>query len=291
MLQVKISKMRIFLFLLIIGLCFSMEDHIEYFSKEKIIEYADYLFENDEYQMAINEYQRAYYISDNNREKLNLKMNIGKCYNYLGRYDSSIDIYKSVINESSDNAVLAELRYQIGLIYFEKENYSLSEKYLIENTTQIHKTELLEKNLLLISAIYILQNKSEEASSLLNNVPLINSNKSLRLNKIINKLNLNKKKNPHLAGILSALIPGSGKIYSNNIGDAIYSFLSIIGTGYIAYSEMQNGTTDSVKFLAFGILSCTFYLGNIYGSYLASHLYNEKMQDELLIKIKECIEI
>ncbi len=67
--------------------------------------------------------------------------------------------------------------------------------------------------------------------------------------------------------------------------------MSIIGTGYIAYSEIQNGTADSVKFLAFGILSCTFYLGNIYGSYLASHLYNEKMQDELLIKIKECIEI
>ena len=65
MLRVKISKMRIFLFLLI-GFCFSMEEHIEYFSKEKIIEYADYLFENDEYQMAINEYQRAYYISDNN---------------------------------------------------------------------------------------------------------------------------------------------------------------------------------------------------------------------------------
>ena len=98
MLQVKISKMRIFLFLLIIGFCFSMEEHIEYFSKEKIIEYADYLFENDEYQMAINEYQRAYYISENNREKLNLKMNIGKCYNYLGHYDSSIDVYKKILH-------------------------------------------------------------------------------------------------------------------------------------------------------------------------------------------------
>ena len=181
MLWVKISKMQKLLFLLI-GFCFSMGENIEYFSKEKIIEYADYLFDNDEYQMAINEYQRAYYISDSNREKLNLKINIGKCYNYLGHYDSSIDVYKSVINESSDKAVLAELRYQIGLTYFEKENYSLSEKYLIENTPRLHETELLEKNLLLISAIYILQNKSEDALSLLNNEPLINSNKLFRLN-------------------------------------------------------------------------------------------------------------
>ena len=287
---IKIKEYKIFIFI-IIGISFSIENEIEYFSKEKIVEYADHLLDNDKYKMAISEYQRAYYISDNSDEKLTLKIKIAKCYNYLKRYDSSIEVYKSIINESSDIVLSSELRYQIGLIYFEKQNYLLSEKYLIENTSQIQETDLLEKNQLLISAIYILQNKSEEALSLLNNTPLVNSNKLLQLNKIINELDSNKKKNPHLAGTLSALIPGTGKIYSNNIGDGVYSFLSIIGTGYIAYSEIQNRTTDSVKFLAFGILSGTFYLGNIYGSYLASHLYNEKMQDELLIKIKECLEI
>ena len=287
---IKIKEYKIFIFL-IIGFSFSIENEIEYYSKEKIVEYADHLLDNDKYKMAISEYQRAYYISDNSDEKLTLKIKIAKCYNYLKRYDSSIEVYKYIINESSDKVLSSEVRYQIGLTYFEKQNYFLSEKYLIENTSQVQETDLLEKNQLLISAIYILQDKLDDALSLLNTAPLINNNKALRLNKIINKLISNKKKNPYLAGILSALIPGGGKIYSNNFGDGIFSFLSIMGTGYMVYSEIQNGTTDSVKFLAFGILNTTFYLGNIYGSYIASHLYNNKMQDELLLKIKDCIEI
>jgi len=286
----KINGFQIFIFL-IIASCFSKGNESEYYSKKKIIEYADYLFENDEYQMAISEYQRAYYISSNSLEKDKLKINIGKCYNYLGLFDSSIEIYKSIIAKSNNEHLLSKLRYQIGLAYFMQKKYSLSEKYLLENTSTIQEPKLLKKNQLLISAIYIIQYNPENALSLLQISPLNNTQEALQLNEIINELKLNKRKKPMVAGMLSSFVPGSGKIYTKNIGDGIFSFLSVIGACYVTYSAIQDDQTNSVKFIVSSILSGTLYLGNIYGSYWASHLYNNNIQNDLLIKIKECIEI
>ncbi len=63
---------------------------------------------NNEYQMALSEYQRAYYITDNILEKNALKMNIGQCYYYLHNYDSSIELYESIIGQTEDKILFSE---------------------------------------------------------------------------------------------------------------------------------------------------------------------------------------
>ena len=110
-----------------IAFCFSSEN--EYYSKNKIIEYADYLFLNNEYRAAINEYQRAYYISEKKSEKHKLKSNIGRCYYMLGEFNSAVDVYRSIINNISERQFLCETKYLIGLAYFNNGNYSLSKQY------------------------------------------------------------------------------------------------------------------------------------------------------------------
>ena len=279
------------LMLVSLAFSFSAENEIEYFSVDKVIEYADHLFQNNEFQAALNEYQRAHYMSTNTTEKLQLKSNIGRCYYQLGKFNSAIEVYQSTINDSNDREFSSELRYFISLIYFETEKYSLSEQYLLENTPQIQEAGLLEKNQLLVSVIYILQNKWEKALLLLGGDPLKNSHKALRLNRLIAEIRPYKEKNPMFAAFFSALMPGSGKIYTKNIGDGIFSLFYTGMSGFIAYSEIQKGNTSSLKVLVFGSLSITFYLGNVYGSYISARFYNKKTEDELLVKVKQYIEI
>ena len=94
-----------------------------------------------------------------------------------------------------------------------------------------------------------------------------------------------------MAAFFSALIPGSGKLYTKNIGDGVFSLFYTGMSGFIAYSEIQKGNTSSLKLIVFGSLGITFYLGNVYGSYISARFYNKKMEDELLFKVKQYIEI
>jgi len=267
------------------------ENNDNYYSINQIIEYADYLFGNEEYQMAIGEYQRALYLVDNNVKKIELKNNIADCYKQLGKIEMSISLVKSMISESKQNDVIYRLRYKLAQLYFEIENYFLSEKYLNQNILTIQDSELLIKNQLLLAATYILQNQINRATSILNSELLIKNPISKQLSDLIQKKNEMNKKNPHFAAMLSALIPGAGKVYSKNINDGLYSMFSVLGTGYVTHNEIKKGNTKTLKFFTFCIISTTFYLGNIYGSYIESHLYNKRKQQKLIIKIKEYLEI
>ncbi|OYD17346.1 hypothetical protein CH333_01165 [candidate division WOR-3 bacterium JGI_Cruoil_03_44_89] len=88
-----------------------------------------------------------------------------------------------------------------------------------------------------------------------------------------------QKKNPVLAGALSAIVPGSGRIYSGFTGDGIFSFLFVVGNLSISYLYHREGRTiPSNAFLGFASL---LYLGDIYGSVRSANLQNERHYDDI----------
>ena len=82
-------------------------------------------------------------------------------------------------------------------------------------------------------------------------------------------------KSPLLASILSAVVPGLGKIYSDQIGDGITSF---IATGLLAFLSYDNfHANHRFRGWLFTGLGGLFYAGNIYGSAAAAQIYNAKL--------------
>ena len=74
------------------------------------------------------------------------------------------------------------------------------------------------------------------------------------------------KRSPWVAGALSAVVPGLGKVYAGNFGEGIASFLL---TGSLIAITAENWIKESPtnwKTIAAGLLSAVFYVGNIYGS-------------------------
>ena len=96
-------------------------------------------------------------------------------------------------------------------------------------------------------------------------------------------------KSPALAGILSAIIPGTGYIYSGRLKEGVSALLinGLLGVGI--YSLFDSGNVGS------GILTSMicfpFYLGNIIGSANAAETVNIKQQQIVLSNLRNSLGI
>jgi hypothetical protein len=92
------------------------------------------------------------------------------------------------------------------------------------------------------------------------------SEEETQLNETYLKLKSHKKKSPATAAILSAILPGSGKWYAGNRGQAFTSFFSFALPAAIATEAYIKNGPKSVLFIASSIITSIFYGGSIVGS-------------------------
>jgi TM2 domain-containing membrane protein YozV len=95
-------------------------------------------------------------------------------------------------------------------------------------------------------------------------------------------------KSQALAGIFSAVIPGSGKMYVGEWGDGITAFLV---SGLFAFLAYDNFKADhNTRAWIFTGLGTLFYGGNIYGSVASAQIYNAKINFEFNDSLKLFLE-
>jgi tetratricopeptide (TPR) repeat protein len=98
-------------------------------------------------------------------------------------------------------------------------------------------------------------------------------------------INAHKTKSPALAGILSALVPGAGKIYAGKTGQGIGTLITNVILGLQAWEGYRKDGVNSARFIAFGSIFTIFYVGNIWGSVFTVKLANEEFNDAINHKI------
>jgi TM2 domain-containing membrane protein YozV len=91
------------------------------------------------------------------------------------------------------------------------------------------------------------------------------------------------EKSPVLAGVMSAILPGSGYIYAEHYGDGITAFLinGLFIAGTITAIHQENYGVAGIV----GGVGVPFYLGNIYGSANAAKKWNLAVRNEIIQKI------
>ena len=80
------------------------------------------------------------------------------------------------------------------------------------------------------------------------------------------------KRSAVVAGVLSAIVPGAGKVYSGKIGQGVAAFLEIAALGGATAEYYFRSGPESAGFIIFGTLFSLFYVGNIWGSALSVHV-------------------
>ncbi|SFC82564.1 hypothetical protein SAMN05421780_110110 [Flexibacter flexilis DSM 6793] len=90
-----------------------------------------------------------------------------------------------------------------------------------------------------------------------------------------------KKRSPLVAGLMSAIIPGSGKIYAGKRGQGISSLLQCVALGLPTYESYRKAGVKSARFIIYGSLFTAVYIGNIWGSSLSVQIKQQEMYDKI----------
>ncbi len=260
------------------------EDPPDYYSPENVLKFANYLYEQGDYLRAVNEYQRYLFYQPDDSNKI--KYRIALCYRLGGKPERSITIFKSFLENSENSELINNSYYQIGISYFLMKQYEKTTSYLTSSINNIKNERLRSESHQLIGLSLLKQQKWLEAENsfkgLLNSDILEVSRKA----KIYNEFALGGRqlpnRSPLLAGLFSTILPGSGRLYTGRIGDALNSVFIIGISGWQAYDGFNRDGLSSVKGWTLGTICGIFYVGNIYGSVISARVFNDRIADEYL---------
>lgn len=96
--------------------------------------------------------------------------------------------------------------------------------------------------------------------------------------KVAADLKEHKAKSPCLAGVLSGVIPGSGKFYAGRKGEAVSAFIGTAGLGLVTFENYRKKGLKGFSTLAFGTLFAFTYASNIYGAVVSARLAETEYQ-------------
>ena len=235
------------------------------FSSGNIKLFADYLFCQHDYLRAVNEYEN--YLSKTYNDTVAFKIPLA--LSRMGYYKKSADKF-NLIKSNSGFKDLAKLEYYKSC--FQDSNFGIIQNdFLSSKINSDYKFYKNYKKLYYFS--YLFNSKTLPAKN-----DFLSSFSFEDKNKIENFYDWKEnppEKSELIAGLLSTIIPGLGKVYTKNYSDGIVAF---IVTGVFSYLAYDNFRADH-KFRAwlFTGIGAGFYAGNIYGSIASVQIYNAKI--------------
>ncbi len=266
----------------------SAEEHIEYYSPQNIRKFADFLYEQEDYLRAAGEYQRYLFsMSEEVSESEQIRYKIALCYRFAGQTEQAIQNFQSLLQTYPDAQFASSAYYQIGVTYFLIDQFKQSSQFLREALPHIADARQHAEAEQLIGLSYLMQKQWSEAGEVFktlqgSDVIPVKEKASIYHNYAKAGAEL-PTRSPFLAGVLSTIIPGAGRLYTGfRVGDAVTSLITVGVTGWQAYDGFRRDGLSSVKGWTLGTIGGIFYVGNIYGSVVSARVYNRQVEDEFL---------
>ena len=281
----QISKFLFVIFFTISLLSFvAAEESIEYYAPENVRKFADFLYEQGDYLRAAGEYER--YLFYQPQESEQIRYRIALCYRFDGQTEQAIQKFQMLLRMHPEGRLVSRVYYQIGAIYFLQDRFSQSARFLHETLPRITDARQHAEAEQLIGLSYLMQKRWSEAGEVFktlqgSEVASVSQKAIVYHNFAASGARLTTR-SPLLAGILSTIVPGAGRLYTGRLSDAFTSLFIVGLTGWQAYDGFQRDGLSSVKGWTLGTIGGIFYVGNIYGSVLSAHVYNRRVTDEFL---------
>ncbi len=260
------------------------EEPFAYYSPENILKFANFLYAQGDYLRAVGEYQRYLFLQPEKSEQIQYKIAI--CYRFGGKTEQAIQGFETLLRMSPESQYASRAYYQIGATYFLQDQFSESAQFLREALPRITDTQQHAEAEQLIGLSYLMQKQWSEAGEVFKTlqesavIPI--REKAAVYHGYAEKGVGLPTRSPLLAGMLSTILPGSGRLYTGRLGDAVTTLFAVGLTGWQAYDGFHRDGLSSVKGWTLGTLCGIFYVGNIYGSVISARVYNQHVTDEFL---------
>jgi putative component of membrane protein insertase Oxa1/YidC/SpoIIIJ protein YidD len=248
--------------------------------------FADYLFEKGEYERAAAEYQRYLFSSDISAGAPDtIQFQIGICFRRAKNPRAAAPHFENVRARLGPSGLGCAAQRQLVYIRWDEGLYVEAADLLStsDSTTDGVLQNCIDKTTLGINHLLLKQwgpaydvFKQLDVHTITQDTSLIGDLRHVAED----GMNL-KPKSTTTAAIMSAVIPGSGKVWLGRTWDGVFSLLTIALTTWVAVEGFQDGGTNSVQGWVFGILAAGFYAGNIYGSAVAARNINRATEQRV----------
>ncbi len=226
---------------------------------------ADSLYEHTHYELARIEYLREFFffpeMKENQHKRLRYALSVCQVDPYNGIRE--LRYLKSDFDTLTPDVITSMAKQYIIL-----ENYAEAWELLIQTEEKplIGYTMMLDNRLSSAQALFIAMGKNDLAQEITSfqNMP---------------------RKSPGTAGVLSAICPGAGEIYADNVHQGIKGFILSAGSGYLIYNAIKSKKyIDAV--LIFNFLFQRFYMGSIHNARRSAVDANLKSREKWLERMK-----
>ncbi|MFN8357799.1 MAG: hypothetical protein U0Y10_25290 [Spirosomataceae bacterium] len=247
--------------------------------------FLNHLMEIGEHKNAITligQLQRYY--ADSLQQRLELSFQKGLAYYTIKQLDSA-EVYLIQTPSTSKNHVRAQFLGGISATYLHK--YLRSAKYF--DAIRTDDTVMFALRNFEYSGLALLK-RDFNAFDSLSRVPLPSHYSFEKQQEAFTEYKQSilkqRKKSPLLAGVMSAIVPGSGKIYVGQLGQGIAALFQTAFLGLQAYEGYRKDGPTSARFLIYGGLFSLFYVGNVWGSVLSVRIqqreFNDKVNEQII---------
>lgn len=285
----KLQKNRILMLLIVtaVSLCaFTEKVTAGQGERDKLFGFAEALFAEADYYRAITEYKRFNYLhpSDNLIEKSNFR--IGQCYFKAGRWAETIDSFDAFIQKHPSGVYYPDALYLKGKAEKELKRFS-DALATFDSLAGINADDYLDKALYERALVLLAQQdwqKAREAFAMTPKESPLHPSADIYVQGL-DRMDALPRKSPELAGMLAAVLPGAGHLYTERPRDALASFLLNAAFIWAAVECFRNDNNVAGGIVAFFELG--WYGGNIYSAVSSAHKYNRRVSDEFLQSLKD----
>jgi TolA-binding protein len=257
-------------------------------SENMLLKVADAFMEESEFYRAITEYKKFLILFPESDQGDYAVLKIGLAYYHGEEYEASVRNLENLREKYQESRYIPESMYFAGLGYWKLKKYE-NAKTSLDGISKSYPDSIYAPKALIASTMLDLDqdhldNSMQDMEKLIHAYP--DHPASIQAMETIVLLDQYRNlpiKSEILAGVMSAIVPGSGYVYAEHYGDGITAFL--INALAVAGTITAVGNENYAVAAIVGGIGLPFYFGNIYGSANAVKKWNLAARNELRNRI------
>jgi len=249
---------------------------------------ADVFMEEGEYYRAITEYRKFLILFPDSEKADYALFKVGMAYFRGEEYGPSRQHFSALGEKYKTSRYLPEAAYYEGLSHWKLKDREKATS-AFDSVSEVFPHSEFAPLALVAGSLVAFEEENVAASRkrlewLTDRYPEYPGSKNAReAMTLVDQYPRLPEKSEALAAVMSAVLPGSGYIYAERVGDGITAFLinALFIAGTIAAINAENYAVAGIV----GGIGLPFYLGNIYGSANAAKKWNLGVKRDLRNKV------
>jgi len=257
------------------------------------LKFGDAFMAEGEYYRAVTEYKKFIILFPDSEKADYAEFRIGMAYYRGDEFEQASRAFALVGSRYAGSSYAPAAAYNEGLCYIrlnqpDKAEAAFDKALAMYPTSEYARSSLIGKSLIEFNRKDIPGCRHQLERYL---VDYPRDDRAGKVRDVLTLLDQNRElpyKSPVTAGILSAVVPGSGHIYAGHYGDGITAFFlnGLFIAGTVVAVNQENYAVAGIV----GVVGLPFYIGNIYGAANAATKYNIGIRKDLLGRITAILE-